>query len=111
MSSASEGPLASLFRGSAVAKMLDCLVQHKDEELSKQFLAKETGISWKTVWKQLPYLEQLGLIKFTRKEGVSRLFMLNSEDIAAQNLIRLSLSLDPLLHMLLNITLREKISN
>ncbi len=111
MNNVSEGPLATLFRGSAIAKMLDCLVQHRDEELSKQFLAKETGISWKTVWKELPYLEQLGLIKFTGKKGVSRLFMLNIEDAAAQNLVRLSLSLDSLLHMLLNITLREKISN
>jgi len=103
----SEGPLASLFRGSAVAKMLDCLVDHRGEELSKQALAKEAGVSWKTVWQELRRLEELGLIEYTSTKGASKLFMLNSGDAAARNLIRLSLSLDPLLHMLMNIVENE----
>lgn len=77
------------------------------EEFSKQALAKEAGVSWKTVWQELPHLEELGLIKYTRMNGVSKLFMLKSNDIAARNLIRLSLSLDPLLHILSNVIERE----
>lgn len=103
----SEGVLASLFKGSAVAKMLDCLVYHRDKEFSKQSLAKEAEVSWKTVWQELPRLEELGLIQHTRREGVSRLFKLNSSDAAARNLVRLYLSFDPLLHMLLNMEERE----
>ena len=102
-----KGPLASLFRGSAIARMLDCLVSRRGEELSKQALAKGAEVSWKTVWQELPRLEELGLIKYTRMNGVSKLFMLDSSDVAARNLIRLSLSLDPLLHMLLDIIERE----
>lgn len=52
-------------------------------------------------------LEELGLIKYTRMNGVSKLFMLKSNDIAARNIIRLSLSLDPLLHILSNLIERE----
>ncbi|MDH5794836.1 MAG: hypothetical protein OEZ24_01880 [Candidatus Bathyarchaeota archaeon] len=52
-------------------------------------------------------LEELGLIKHTVKNGASRLYTLNRSDIAARNLARLSLSLDPLLHMLMKIVERE----
>lgn len=83
------------------------MVSRRGEELSKQALAKGAEVSWKTVWQELPRLEELGLIKYTKMNGVSKLFMLDSSDNAARNLIRLSLSLDPLLHMLMDITERE----
>jgi len=100
-------PLASLFRGSAIARIFDCLAAHRGEEFSKQALAKEAEVSWKTVWQELPRLEELGLIKHTRTNGSSKLYALNKSDIAARNLVKLSLSLDPLLHMLMNIIERE----
>ncbi len=101
------GPLATLFRGSAMAKILDAIVDHRYEEMTKRDIADRAGVSWKTVWQELSRLENMGLIRYTGTRGPAKPLILNPDDAAVKNLVRFRLSMDPLIHLLLGISHRD----
>jgi hypothetical protein len=78
----SEGPeiqgiLEYLFSGPATAKLLDFFVTYKDFDYSETDIGELADVSAKTVIKELPKLEALGLIKHTRKVGRAKMYKLD----------------------------------
>ncbi|MGQ9469973.1 MAG: winged helix-turn-helix domain-containing protein [Nitrososphaerales archaeon] len=71
------GPLERLFNGSSVAKILDFLAVFKEWDYSVSDIAKNSGVSFRTVLRELPKLEQVGLVKITRRVGRAKLYKLN----------------------------------
>lgn len=74
------GPLERLFKGSAMAKVLDFLTTFKDWDYSKTAIAKNSGVSFRTVLRILPSLEGLGVVKQTRIVGRAKMYQLNMDD-------------------------------
>jgi len=73
-----EGTFGRLFN-TPIARMLDVLILHRGYDLSLKELAEYAGITPKTVWKELPKLESLGLIKHTRQVGNAKMIALNQD--------------------------------
>jgi Fe2+ or Zn2+ uptake regulation protein len=78
------GPLERVFRGSAMAKILDFLVTFKTWDYSKSDIAKNSGVNFRTVLRELPRLEELGVVKQTRLVGRAKMYQLNQENPIAQ---------------------------
>jgi len=62
-----------------INRMLDVLILHRGYELSLKELAKNAGISPKTVWENLSNLERFNLIKYTRNIGNAKMVTFNQE--------------------------------
>jgi len=73
-----EGAFGWLFEV-PIAKVLDVLILHRGYDLSMKELAENAGISPKTLWKVMPKLEEMNLIKHTRKIGNAKMVTLNME--------------------------------
>lgn|GEM_PF-1989576 len=74
-----------------VNRMLDVLILHRGYELSLKELAKNAGISQKTVWENLPNLERFNLIKYTRRIGNAKMLTLNQEaNPAAEHFVKIA---------------------
>ena len=78
------GPLERVFKGSAMAKILDFLVTFKAWDYSKSDIAKNSGVNFRTVLRELPRLEELGVVKQTRNVGRAKMYQLNRENPIAQ---------------------------
>ena len=72
------GTFARLF-GTPLARMLDVLILNRGYDLSMKELAEYAGITPKTVWKELPKLEEIRLVKHTRRIGHAKMVTLNRE--------------------------------
>ncbi len=66
-----------LFRDSAAARMMDAFLGLDGGEISKSDLAKVAGISRDSVYRILPEWESLGLVKMTKRVGVTKLYGLS----------------------------------
>jgi DNA-binding transcriptional ArsR family regulator len=62
---------------SAAAKILDFFILFRDYDYSEGDIAKKTGLSAKTVSKELDNLKNENYIKITRKSGKSNMYKLN----------------------------------
>lgn len=62
-----------------INRMLDVLILHRGYDLSLKELAKNAGISPKTVWENLPNLEKFHLVKNTRNIGNAKMITFNQE--------------------------------
>lgn len=71
------GPLERLFKGSAIARILDFLTVFKDWDYSKSDIAENSGVSFRTVLRELPRLEEIGVVKKTRNVGRALMYQLN----------------------------------
>lgn len=83
------GVLESLISGNASAKLLDFFVTYKDFDYSETDIAESSGVSKRTVFRELPKLESAGLVKFTRNVGRAKMFKLDPESIAGKLLEKL----------------------
>ena len=84
-----EGTFAKLF-GSPTGRILDALILHKEYDLSLKELAELAGITTKTLWKEMPKLEQMNLVKHTRRIGHAKMVALNREaNPVAEYLVKL----------------------
>jgi transcription initiation factor IIE alpha subunit len=70
------GPFERLFEGVATAKMLDFLITAQDWDYSETDIAKYSGISKKTVQREIHKLLEANLIK-VRPSGTAKMFHLN----------------------------------
>ena len=89
MKALEEGPLERLF-GSAVAQILDFLVTFKQFDYSMSDIAENSGVSFRTVLREFPYLEKLGIIKHTRNVGRAKMYKLNEASPIAKALEELA---------------------
>src|SRR4030043_1170420 len=83
--------LQKLFADSSIAKLLDFLTLYKDFDYPKTEISRNSGVSWKTLYRLWPFLEKYNLVVKNRQIGRATLFKLNPENPIAQALNKLTL--------------------
>ncbi|XES77823.1 MAG: winged helix-turn-helix domain-containing protein [Candidatus Bathyarchaeia archaeon] len=82
-------PLEELFESNAVVKILDFLTLYKDFEYTRTEIARETGISRRTLYQVFPTLEKFDLVTVSKAVGNSKLYKLNTENSICEVLVAL----------------------
>jgi hypothetical protein len=70
--------LRDLFPESATVKILDFLLEEWELDFSKADVAKETGVTWKSVHEVWPRIEKMGLVKPTRTINRAKMYRVNT---------------------------------
>jgi DNA-binding Lrp family transcriptional regulator len=96
--------LAYIFSSRAVAQILDFFLAHKEFDYPISEIAKKTGLSFRTVFREVPNLERNHLIYKSRRIGKASMYRLNTNFEAVVLLERFALELSQLQSM------KEKIS-
>jgi AraC-like DNA-binding protein len=74
-----EGILSSIFSSRAVAQILDFFLDHKEFDYSPAEVAQKSGLSFRTVFREIPDLESNQLIYHSRKIGKTNMYRLNTD--------------------------------
>ena len=82
--------LQDLFQTHAVVKILDHFTLYKDFEYTRTDVAKETGISRRTLYQVWPVLERFDLVKVTKSSGMIKFYKLNTENPISKQLVALA---------------------
>lgn len=82
--------LQDLFRTHAIVKILDFLTLYSQYEYTKTDIAREIGISRRTLYEVWPILERFDLVRVTKSYGMIKFFSLNTENLISKNLIALA---------------------
>jgi hypothetical protein len=85
--------LQKLFEDSSLAKLLDFLTLYRDFDYPKTEISRNSGVSWKTLYRVWPLLEKYDLVVKTRQIGRATLYKLNTESPIAQALKKLTLEI------------------
>ena len=72
-----EGILSDVFSSRAVSQIMDFFLDHKEFDYSPAEIAKKTGLSFRTIFRELPNLEKNQLIYISRKIGKTSMYRLN----------------------------------
>ena len=72
-----EGVLSNIFSSRAVSQIMDFFLDHKEFDYSPAEIAKKTRLSFRTIFRELPYLEKNQLIYISRKIGKTNMYRLN----------------------------------
>jgi hypothetical protein len=81
-----EGVLSDIFSSRAVSQIMDFFLDHKEFDYSPGEIAKKTGLSFRTIFRELPHLEKNQLIYISRKIGKTNMYRLNV-DLQAVNFL------------------------
>jgi DNA-binding transcriptional regulator YhcF (GntR family) len=71
--------LSNVFSSRAVSQIMDFFLDHKEFDYSPGEIAKKTGLSFRTIFRELPYLEKNQLIYISRKIGKTNMYRLNTD--------------------------------
>jgi hypothetical protein len=104
ISSTSNNILAYIFSSRAVAQVLDFFLDHKEFDYPVSEIAVKTGLSFRTVFREVPNLERNHLIYNSRRVGKASMYKLNTNFEAVVLLEKFALELSQLQSM------KEKIS-
>jgi hypothetical protein len=74
-----EGILSNIFSSRAVAQILDFFLDHKEFDYSPAEVAQKSGLSFRTVFREIPNLEKNQLIYHSRKIGKTNMYKLNTD--------------------------------
>jgi hypothetical protein len=74
-----EGVLSNVFSSRAVSQIMDFFLDHKEFDYSPGEIARKTGLSFRTIFRELPYLEKNQLIYISRKIGKTNMYRLNTD--------------------------------
>ncbi len=88
--------LASIFTSRAVAQILDFFLDHKEFDYPITEIAEKTGLSFRTVFREIPNLERKHLIYKYRKVGKANMYKLNTDFEAVVLLERFALEVSQL---------------
>lgn len=72
-----EGVLSDIFSSRAVSQIMDFFLDHKEFDYSPAEIAKKTGLSFRTIFRELPHFEKNQLIYTSRKIGKTNMYRLN----------------------------------
>ena len=75
----SGGVLSNIFSSRAVAQILDFFLDHKEFDYSPAEVAQKSGLSFRTVFREIPNLEKSQLIYHSRKIGKTNMYRLNTD--------------------------------
>ena len=87
------GILSRIFSSRAVAQILDFFLDHKEFDYSANEIAKKTGLSFRTIFREIPDLEDRQLIFNTRRIGKVNMYKLNMDLDAVASLEQFSLQM------------------
>ncbi len=87
------GILSKTLSSRAVARILDFFFDRKEFDYSPAEIADKTGLSFKTIFRELPTLERYQLVCISRKIGKTNMYRLNTELSAVAHLERFSLEM------------------
>jgi len=73
--------LSYLFGNTPIVKILDFLLDEWDLDFSKADVARETGVSWKTVNEVWRTLEKFGLVEYTRTVNRAKMYRIKKNDL------------------------------
>ena len=73
------GVLANLFSSRAIAQILDFFFDHKEFDYPPSEIAKKTGLSFRTIFREIPSLERNQLIFNNRRIGKTNMYKLNTD--------------------------------
>ena len=90
------GILTNLFSSRAVAQILDFFLDHKEFDYPPSEIAKKTGLSFRTVFREIPSLERNQLIFNNRRIGKTNMYKLNTDFEAVALLERFVLDMSQL---------------
>jgi len=90
------GVLANLFSSRAIAQILDFFFDHKEFDYPPSEIAKKTGLSFRTIFREMPSLERNQLIFNNRRIGKTNMYKLNSDFEAVALLERFVLDMSQL---------------
>jgi hypothetical protein len=96
ISTASDDILSYIFTSRAVAQILDFFLDHKEFDYPVSEVAKKTGLSFRTVFREVPNLERNHLIYKSRRVGKASMYKLNTNFEAVVQLERFALELSQL---------------
>lgn len=91
------GTLSCIFSSRAVAQILDFFLDHKEFDYSANEIAKKTGLSFRTVFREIPDLEDRQLLFNTRKIGKANMYKLNTDLDAVGFLEKFTLEMSQLI--------------
>jgi hypothetical protein len=74
-----EGVLSNVFSSRAVSQVMDFFLDHKEFDYSTGEIARKTGLSFRTIFRELPHLEKNQLIYISRKIGKTNMYRLNTD--------------------------------
>jgi hypothetical protein len=74
-----DGVLSNIFSSRAVAQILDFFLDHKEFDYSPAEVAQKSGLSFRTVFREIPNLEKIQLIYHSRKIGKTNMYRLNTD--------------------------------
>ena len=97
--------LATIFTSRAVAQILDFFLDHKEFDYPITEIAEKTGLSFRTVFREIPNLERNHLIYKYRKVGKANMYKLNTDFEAVVLLERFALEVSQLQTMKENISI------
>jgi len=78
--------LTQVFGSHAEAKILAALLSEPDQDLSVTQIAELAGVSRKTVYEHLDRFVELGLVEQTREVAGSKMYVIDTDDEAAETL-------------------------
>jgi DNA-binding transcriptional regulator YhcF (GntR family) len=88
--------LENLFSSRAIAQILDFFFDHKEFDYPPSEIAKKTGLSFRTIFRELPSLERNQLIFNNRRIGKTNMYKLNTDFEAVALLERFVLEMSQL---------------
>lgn len=102
-----KGLLSRIFSSSASAIILDFFIRHKEFDYSLTEISNKTGLSFRTLIKEIANLEQTGLIIRHRKVAKANMYRLDSDSEAIDILEKLVLTLSQIPSMNENQVMKE----
>jgi len=78
--------LTAVFGNHAEPKILAALLSEPDQDLNVTQIAELAGVSRKTVYEHLDRFVELGLVEQTREVAGSKMYVIDTEDEAAEKL-------------------------
>ena len=90
------GVLTKLFSSRAVAQILDFFLDHKEFDYPPSEIAKKTGLSFRTIFREMPGLERNQLIFNNRRIGKTNMYKLNTDFEAVGLLEKFALEISQL---------------
>ena len=70
--------LSEIFSSHAASQIMDFFLDHKEFDYSPSEIAQKIGLSFRTVFREIPNLEKYHLICKNRKIGKTNMYILNS---------------------------------
>ena len=96
LNESNNGVLANLFSSRAIAQILDFFFDHKEFDYPPSEIAKKTGLSFRTIFREMPSLERNQLIFNNRRIGKTNMYKLNTDFEAVALLERFVLEMSQL---------------